>query len=65
VLDPRTATASDKVAPLAWRYVDALEEDLANDKLTYCRFAEADKTLAEAILTEAEPLRAELVSSSR
>jgi len=40
-------------------------EDLADGKLTYCGFAQADKTLTEAVRIEAEPLRAELASGSR
>ena len=71
----RAAAVSEKMTPIVHRYVaitedgrkraTALIEDLADDKLTYCSFAEANKTLTESILTEAEPLRAELVSDSR
>ena len=70
-LQIRAAAVSEKAGPAVNRYVDILREglkrstalisDLADGKMTYCRFAEADQALTVSMIAEAGPLHAELV----
>ena len=72
-LELKTGAASDKVAPLTQRYVDALEEDLrrttaliaelADGKMTYCEFATRHKEAVLGSYDRALPLRKEMVAA--
>jgi hypothetical protein len=72
-LELKTAAASDKVAPLARRYVDALEEDLqrstaliaalADGKMTYCEFATRHKEAVIASSDRAMPLHRDMTAA--
>jgi hypothetical protein len=72
-LELRTGAASDKVAPLAQRYVDALKEDLrrsttlifdlADGKLSYCQFAARQKEATIASSDRARPLHKEMIAA--
>lgn len=69
-LQIRAAAVSEKATPTVHRYVSLLDDglkrstalisDLADGKMTYCQFAEADKALTESVIAEAGPLHAEL-----
>lgn len=70
-LELKTGDASDKVAPLAERYVEALRDDLdystalidglAAGKMTYCQFATKQKAAILASHDRVTPLRKEMV----
>ena len=72
-LELRTGAASDKVAPLAMRYVDSLEEDLrlttaligdlADGKISYCQFATRQKAAIIESVDHATPLRQEMIAA--
>lgn len=74
-LELKTGDASDKVAPLAERYVEALRDDLdystalidglAAGKMTYCEFATRQKAAILASHDRVTPLRKEMVAAMR
>lgn len=71
-LELKTGAASDKVAPIALRYIDSLEEDLrlstaligdlADGKISYCQFATLQKAQIIASTDHAAPLRHEMIA---
>ncbi len=72
-LELRTGAASEKVAPLTQRYVDALREDLqhstalisglAAGEMTYCEFATRQKDATIASSDRAGPLHKEMIAA--
>ena len=74
-LELKTGDASNKVAPLAARYVEALRDDLdystaliddlAAGKMTYCQFATRQKAAILASHDRATPLRKEMLAAMR
>lgn len=72
-IELKIGAASEKVAPLAQRYVGALEEDLrrstalisdlADGRMTYCEFATRQKDAAIASSDRARPLHKEMVAA--
>ena len=72
-LELKAGAASDKVAPLTQRYVDALEEDLrhtaaliadlADGNMTYCEFAIRHKAAVLASSDRAQPLHKEMIAA--
>jgi hypothetical protein len=73
-LQIRAAAVSEKATPTVHLYLGVIDDglkrttalisDLADGKITYCQFAEADKAVTEQVIAEAAPLHAELVKAA-